>query len=298
MKVILFGGEGFIGRALKKRLTDAGSTVRTVDLADSSDQRGSVADFAVVSGAINSFQPSIAINLAGLVGVPSCAENPEVAFQSNVVGAWNVALACALSGLRLIHVSSTTVYGDTASRKNVVVEEDECVPQSVYGFTKLMGEYAIRSACTSKGLTSIILRPSNVYGRKQKERNAIQLFVEKASKRSPITIHGDGKQTKCFTLVDDVVDALARVTLSDWKLQGGECKLYNVSIGSSWNLLDLVSILERHYGKLQVTFEPPRKGDFSEAVYSIERIKRDYGFTPAYPLEKGIQEVLKDQDST
>ena len=294
MKTILFGGEGFIGLRLKKRLVDAGCAVRTVDLAESSDERGSVADFSTVSGAIKSFVPDLAVNLAGLVGVPACTENPDAAFQSNAVGGWNVAVACALSGLRLVHVSSTTVYGATASRKEIVLEGDECLPQSVYGFTKLMGEYAVKAACTAKSLSAIILRPSNVYGREQKERNAIQIFVEKASENAPITIHGDGKQTKCFTFVDDVVDALAKIALSNRKLQRGEYKTYNVSIGRCWNLLDLVTILEGHYGKLQVTFEPPRKGDFSEAVYSIDEIRRDYGFAPAYDLEKGVKEVLKD----
>jgi nucleoside-diphosphate-sugar epimerase len=298
MKSILFGGEGFIGRGLKKRLADAGCVVKTLDLAESSDIRGSVADFSTVASAIESFEPDLAVNLAGLVGVPACAENPELAFQSNVVGAWNVALACALSRLRLIHISSTAVYGAAASRKNIVVEEDECVPQSVYGFTKLMGEYAVKSACAAKALVSIILRPSNVYGSKQKERNVIQIFVEKASEKSPITIHGDGKQTKCFTFVDDAVEGITRVSLADWKLQDGEYKIYNVSVGRSWSLLDLVTILEKHYGRLQVSFEPSRKGDFSEAVYSIRQIKRDYGFEPTYDLESGVNEVLKDMTSS
>jgi len=294
MNFILFGGEGFIGQRLKRRLETSGHTARTVDLAESADWRGSVADFAIVSEAMKSSKPDIAVNLAGLVGVPACAQNPETAFQTNALGAWNIALACSLSGVRLIHVSSTTVYGATATRKKVVTEDDECVPQSVYGFTKLTGEYAVKSACLGKGLSSIILRPSNVYGSNQRERNAIQLFIDKASKKAPITIHGDGKQTKCFTFVDDVVDAITRVGLAEWNVQNGDYRLYNISTGRSLSILDLVKIMEHHFGKLELTFEQPRKGDFSEATYSIDRIRKDYQFEPMYSLEKGIERVLKE----
>jgi UDP-glucose 4-epimerase len=297
MKLLLFGGEGFIGRTLKRRLALSNCSVYTFDLAGSPNFQGSVTDFSKVSTSIDSFAPDRVVNLAGLVGVPVCAKNPQGAFEANVIGAWNVGLSCSKRGVPLIHVSSTSVYGLTSPNRRAVTEDDPCVPSSMYGFTKYMGENAVKSLSVELGLSSIILRPSNVYGKNQVERNVIQIFLEKAAHRSPIILHGDGRQTKCFTYVDDVADAIRKVALSELRLLPGDCKHYNVSIGKTWSLLDLVAIIEKRFGKLEVTYEPPRKGDFSEAAYSIERIRTDFHFEPSFDLERGIQEILEDRPS-
>jgi UDP-glucose 4-epimerase len=293
MKFLIFGGEGFIGRTLKERLLESQSVAKTFDIAKTADHCGSVNDPSAIRNAIDSVKPDKVVNLAGLVGVPVCSKDTQGAFEANVVGAWNVAYSCSQHQIPLIHISSTSVYGLTAVSKTTVSEDDPCLPQSMYGFTKYMGEYGVRATCAESELSSIILRPSNVYGRNQAEKNVIQIFLESASKRLPITMHGDGRQTKCFTYVADVAEAIAKVALTKWRLQRGDCNYYNVSIGTNWSLLDLVRILEKRFGKLEISFEPSRKGDFSEAAYSIERIKADFQFTPSYDLERGIQEILE-----
>lgn len=293
MKVLLYGGEGFIGQTVKEKLKARDCVVRTFDVVGSADERASVTDFQRVRSAIERFDPDRVANLAGLVGVPACTKDPQKAFQVNVVGAWNVALACSLLNKPLVHVSSTSAYGSTATRRVTVTEDDECIPQSMYGYSKYMGENAVRALCIDSGLSCIMIRPSSVYGKNQREQNVVQVFIDRASRKMPITIHGDGKQTKCFTYVEDVGDALTKVLLSEWKVGKGEWRCYNVSSGRTWNLLDLVRILERHFGKVEFAFESSRKGDFSEAVYSIERIQRDYQFNPRYSLDKAIEEILE-----
>ncbi|MHA1137543.1 MAG: SDR family NAD(P)-dependent oxidoreductase [Candidatus Thorarchaeota archaeon] len=235
----------------------------------------------------------IIFHLAAISSVKESVENPIFVNDVNVNGTVNVLeLARELKVKRFVFSSSAAVYG---SPEEMPVPEDcTFTPLSPYAASKVAGEMYIRSYSSSFGIDSTILRYFNVYGPRQafsEYSGVISIFINQALANKPITIEGDGNQTRSFVHVSDV----ARFTI----LAGEK----NTAIGATINFSGpgLVSIKriaqllkENVQGsKSDIIHSPPRVGDVKDSIGNIERAQKLLGFTPMIPLERGLQETAE-----
>ena len=292
--MIVTGGAGFVGSHLVDRLVaDSWSVLVIDDLSTGStanvDDRVRLErlDIAVddVDGVIRAWRPRLVYHLAAQASVPRSIESPLRDLAVNVAGTNRVATAARLAGARrLVFVSSGgAIYGDT---RRAATETTRAAPTSYYGVHKLAAEGHV-------GLSRIahaIARPSNIYGPRQTsglEGAVVASFVGQAVARQALTIDGDGRQTRDFVHVADVVDALVRI--GDPSLPSGT---WNVAAGRRTSIAALADTVEREVGvDLGRVRRPARPGDVRHSAVSAERL-RAIGWSPTVGLADGIRELI------
>jgi UDP-glucose 4-epimerase len=192
--------------------------------------------------------------------------------------------AKALPGLRFVHASSSSVYGDAA--RLPTPEDATPLPRSPYGVTKLAGEQLCRLYHANHGVDAVALRFFSVYGPRQRPDMAFRRFCEAIAGRAPIVVYGDGRQTRDFTYVGDVVAAVRAAAVADGV--GGE--VYNVGGGARVSLNRTLELLAALAGRpLGVRHEGRQSGDVAHTGADIERARADLGFRPATVLEHGLE---------
>ena len=300
---LVTGGAGFIGSHLVDALVRAGEPVRVLDDLSSGREenlaaslakvelvRGSVADAATVRRAMAGVRR--VFHLAARPSVQKSFEEPELAHEVNAGGTMRVAVEAARAGVeRLIFAGSCAVYGDAGA--GPAVEEQRLDPKSPYAAQKLLGEHYCRLLGAGRGLRAVVLRFFNVYGPRQDPGSpysgVISVFCEKLLRNEPLLIFGDGKQTRDFVCVDDVVQALTRAAAAD--VASGAT--FNVASGRSRSLLDLVAALAAATGaKASPEFAPARVGDIVHSTADIARARRDLGYDPAVRFEEGLARTV------
>ena len=203
-----------------------------------------------------------------------------------MTGTHRVAAAARASGAeRFVFVSSGgAIYGEHRRPAN---ESAASAPASYYGVHKLAAEGHVALS----GVPHVIARPSNIYGPRQSvglEGAVVASFVEQARSGRPLTIHGDGMQTRDFVHVLDVVEALVR--LADPATTGGT---WNVASGQRTSIVDLAEIVERAAGRsLGRVHEPDRPGDIRDSAVSAARL-RATGWRPSVSLVRGITGLVR-----
>lgn len=301
MRSLVTGAAGFIGSHLCEALIDAGDEVIGVDcfLDNYSRDRklGQIealrdADaFALVESEI------IDLDLAGLLdgvdrvfhlaALPGVRPSWGAAFADylhhNVLTTQALLEACKGTGVeRFVFASSSSVYGDTDV---LPMREDGATrPYSPYGVTKLAAEQMVRLYHRNFGLPTVSVRYFTVYGPRQRPDMAIQRFLEAADAGSPISIYGDGTQSRDFTFVADTVEVTRRAA------ETGELgAVYNVGGGSRVTLNELVAAIEAVSGhQLEVRYEAGKPGDVRSTVADSALARSALGFTPETSLEEGI----------
>jgi len=230
-------------------------------------------------------------HLAAISSVKISIEDPLMVHDINVNGTLNILeLARKLDVTRFVFSSSASVYGNP---EEMPVREDFSLkPLSPYASSKIAGEMYVNSYAISYGVESSILRYFNVYGPRQaysEYSGVISIFINQALTDRPITIEGDGEQTRSFVHVTDVSKAT---------ILAGEL---TTAIGSTINMsgIELVSINriaqivknQIKGSKSEITHVPPRIGDVKDSIGNIERAQKLLGFTPEIPLDRGLQET-------
>jgi UDP-glucose 4-epimerase len=249
-RALVTGGAGFIGSHLVDRLLADGHDVTVLDNlstgvrervpAAARFEEGDVADSDVVDRVFVEGAFDLVFHVAGQASIRLSFANPEADLRTNVHGTINVARACIATGVpRLVNASSMTAYGEPAG---IPTREDApCVPVSYYGVTKYAAErYAQITGESSGGALSVTsLRMFNVYGPRQGIDNPYQgvlaIFIGNVLRGEPLTIHGDGRQTRDFVYVADVVDAWMRVVDAD----STAGRVLNVGSGRETSVNDL-----------------------------------------------------------
>jgi UDP-glucose 4-epimerase len=165
-------------------------------------------------------------------------------------------------------------------------------PKSPYGITKLDGEYYLKMYNEIYGLGTVALRYFNVFGPKQDPQSqysaAIPIFVSKAMKNEPITIYGDGEQTRDFIFIKDVVEA--NVLAANNKNVNG---VFNVATGHSISINQIVQlVIKETKSKSKIIYEEERAGDIKHSLASISETKSMLGFEPKYDLEEGLKQTI------
>ena len=297
-RVLVTGGAGFIGSHVAERFARDGWAVRVLDDLSSGDAanlaaawklvRADVADPAAVDAAVAG--TGIVIHLAAFTSVPESFERFEDCYRTNVFGTANVLRACVRHGVRkLVFASSSAVYSDLPAAPK---SEAECpAPTSPYGISKLEGEHLLAAHTELDGLGCVALRFFNVYGPRQPANSAyaaaVPIFIERALRGEPLTIYGDGRQTRDFVFVTDVAEAVLRAA------QGSESGVFNVGTGHAQEILGLADEIARLTGHaLPHRFAASRPGDVRASSADASRARRTLGWSPAHPLAQGLAETL------
>jgi UDP-glucose 4-epimerase len=298
MNVLITGGAGFIGSHLAARL-QGGHAVRVLD--DLSTGRrenlaglrvelieGSITDRAAVSRAVRDVE--VVFHLAAMVSVPESMQRPDACVERNVTGLLNVLTAATEAKVRrLCFSSSAAVYGERPeSPKREDLAPD---PRSPYAITKLDGEYYCRLWSATTPLETVSLRYFNVFGPRQDPKSAyaaaVPIFLRQALASEPLTIFGDGGQTRDFISVHDVVAAnLFAAT------KPGMAGVYNVGYGGEMTVLDLAQRIIRATGSRSVIqHAPTRAGDVRHSRADITRLLAS-GFRPTTSVDAALAELV------
>ena len=309
--VAVTGGAGFIGSHLVDELINSGFKVKVVDnlciFKKSQDffYRNPEAeyykyDIRVLNPLIRALKGvDTVFHLAALARIQPSLKNPELYAQVNSLGTMNVLLAAKKAGVRrVIYSSSSSVYG--LKNKPPVKEDMSADPLNPYASTKLAGEYHCRIFSSAFGLETIVLRYFNVYGPRQPDVGqytpVVAKFLEQLSRGKPMTIVGDGKLTRSFTYVDDVVQANI-LAMKSKKAGQGEI----INIGSGPNFRYEINQLAEMIGGEKIKdllknkkaiYIPPRPAEIHHSSADISKAEKILGWQPKISLEKGL-EIMK-----
>jgi UDP-glucose 4-epimerase len=300
MKTLVTGGAGFIGSNLVQLLLKEGHDVTVLDNLSSGFRInlksfpevrlliGDVRDTSIVEQAANGME--VVFHLAASVGNVRSIEHPIIDAQTNVLGTLNVLELARRNRIRkVVFSSSAGIFGEL---KTLPIKEDHCVePDSPYGATKLCAEKLCLAYAKLYGLETICLRYFNVFGVNQRfdaYGNVIPIFAHKLVFNQPITIFGDGEQTRDFINVKDV----ARANLLAG-LNRGVSAAFNLGSGSRITINALVKQMERASGlSSAVSHGPPRKGDVRHSLADISAVSSALGFKPLVPFDEGLKEYM------
>ena len=295
-KVLVTGGAGFIGSHLAHSLLDRGDRVRVLDNLSTGSKtnlaglevdfiEGDIRDAAVVKEIIKDVD--FIVHLAAFISVAGSMENPLACYATNLNGSLNVLMQASQAGVRrVVLASSAAVYGESESP---VDENHPPNPLSPYAASKLAMEQAAKLFSQSFNLETVCLRFFNAYGPRQSPDSpyaaAIPKFIQVMSDGEPVTIHGDGRQTRDFVYVGDIVNAMLLAADGD-SIDG---RVFNIAGGNSVSINKLVETLQRFFPETpDPVFGPPRQGDllFSEADISLA--ERALGYRPHIDLQEGL----------
>jgi UDP-glucose 4-epimerase len=230
---------------------------------------------------------------AAIANVLRSVKEPMVVHDVNVTMALQAMNFCVANSIRrFIFASSAAVYGVIGDVK--AKEDLLCFPSSPYGATKMCVENYIHAYQKTYGLEGVMLRYFNVYGPRQAMSDysgVITLFANRILRGEPVTIYGDGRQTRDFVNVRDIVQANMLALEQEAAVDG----VFNVASGNSTSILQLLEILRSaaHTGDVEQAFAPVRPGDVRFGNASIERIESVLGYKSRVSMTQGLEEMLR-----
>jgi UDP-glucose 4-epimerase len=273
-KILVTGGCGFIGSSIVEQLVAHGAAVTILDnlstgfisnIAAVRDRvtliEGDITDPATCKLAVHDNE--IIFHLAAFISVPESIANPIACYKTNIDGTMNVLEAARTCGARRIILSSSAaVYG---LHEGVCSENTPCAPTSPYGYAKLIDELLLEQYSKNYGLETVMLRYFNVYGPRQNPNGsyaaAVAKFNHQMINNKPITLFGDGMQTRDFVPVERVANANLIMGMLD--KEKVNTQRFNVGTGNSVTLLELVEMLKKDHPAYReaIIFAPARAGD-------------------------------------
>ncbi|HEU4963727.1 MAG TPA: NAD-dependent epimerase/dehydratase family protein [Bacilli bacterium] len=297
MKAVVTGGAGFIGSHMVDALVDQGAEVHVIDNMSTGRAEHVHAQAQLHVLDIGSPQakklilrvkPDVVFHQAAQVDVVKSIADPVRDATVNIGGSVNIIEAAAQAGVKkLVYASSSAVYGDVQA--DVLTEDESTNPISFYGISKLTPELYLRVFQQLYGLPYTVLRYANVYGPRQTakgEGGVIAIFLDRIRRGKPLTVFGDGGQTRDFVYVTDVVHANLAA------MQGGSGATLQVGTSRRTSVREVVAKLEAIHGApLTVEHEPDRPGDIRDSCLDHRRIRKHLRWTPQYELDAGLRET-------
>ncbi|MCK1997327.1 NAD-dependent epimerase/dehydratase family protein [Psychrobacillus psychrodurans] len=299
MKVIVSGGAGFIGSHLVDALIDRGIEVYIIDnlVSGQKENVNPQAQLYIVdicseeaSKIIMNIRPDAFYHLAAQADVGKSVQYPKYDGDVNIIGTLNMLEACRKANVgKFIFASTSAVYGNL---NNELLSEDEItVPASFYGLSKLTAESYIRLFYELYRQSYTILRYANVYGPRQLpkgEGGVVSVFFDRLRKGGHINVHGDGKQTRDFIYVKDIVTANIAA------LENGDQETIQVSTSQRTSINEILSYLTDIHGiSILREFTAPREGDIKHSCLCNKKATNLLSWKPLYTIEDGLKETYE-----
>jgi UDP-glucose 4-epimerase len=304
-KVLITGAAGFIGSWLARELVHRGSEVIGLDNL-STGQINNLDDvlraMRFVEGDLRETRlvaelcrgVSVVFHQGALASVASSIEDPLLSHQSNVEGTFSLLLAARQEGVRrVVYAASSSAYGDSEiSPKH---EAMPTAPISPYAVQKLAGEHYMQSFGAVYGMETVCLRYFNVFGPFQSADSpysgVLAQFITNILAGEPVVIYGDGKQSRDFTFIENIVQANLLASTAPAKVVNGE--VYNVACGHGHSLLETHQSLCTLMGRpIPVVYRPERRGDIRHSVADIRRAQKDLGYHVSVDFTEGLRRTV------
>lgn len=301
---LVTGGAGFIGSNLVHGLVARRQRVAVLDnfssgflknLADVKSKiriiRGDIRNEKTVRAACRDVD--YILHHAALRAVEGSVDDPRATDAVNVGGTVNVLTAAKDAGVRrVIFASSSSVYGSQRVARNV--ETLPPSPESPYAVSKLAAEHYCRVFSSLYGLETVSLRYFNVFGPHQRRESkyslVIPIFIDQLLRGLPPEVHWNGKQSRDFVYIDDVVQANLKAATSE-NIQPGD--IYNIGSGTTVSVLELLAELQHLLRtSLKPRFAPKRRGDVLKTMADISKARRAFGFRPSIPFAEGLRRSI------
>ena len=296
MKAFVTGGSGFIAFPLVKRLLDDGHSVRVLDLKEPPIRYPKLEflNKSIMDDISEDIRGAdVVFHFAAILGVDNSDKHPLDTMRINLEGSVNVFKSAIKAGVKnMVYSSSSEVYGEP--RELPIKESSTKGPVSTYGVSKLAAEiYA--NAFNQEFNTDIkIVRFFNVYGPRQLENWVVPIFLGKALKNEPITVFGQGNQTRCFTYVDDVIDGIMTLVR-----KGSRGEAYNIGNNQPTTMLELaqtvkeITISRSEIVKLGFGSNTRlREREIEYRIPDISKMKA-LGWQPKIMIKEGIKKILE-----
>jgi UDP-glucose 4-epimerase len=299
MKVLVTGGAGFIGSHLVDRLVQEGHEVVIVDNLSTGKRRNLNRTARFYKLDIQSWRlervfrnerPHIVMHLAAQMDVRKSVEDPIFDAQVNVLGMLNVLQQAIKNGVRKVVFASSggAIYGEQEIYP--VPESHVTRPLSPYGISKLCGEHYLSYYQRVNGLQIVSLRYANVYGPRQDpdgEAGVVAIFIQKLLNNEQAIVNGNGRQTRDFVYVDDVVEA--NLAVMGQETQG----TYNVGTGEETSINDLLRILIAHTNSTCKEVHGPAKiGEQVRSVIDSNKLRQELSWEPRTELSEGLKRTV------
>ncbi len=306
--VLVTGGAGFIGSNIAEALLAQGRRVVILDDLSTGKMenvldikanenmkfvKGSILESGLLRSIIKSEQISLICHQAAVSSVSKSVLDPMKTMETNVTGTTNLFQMAADYGCkRVVFASSSSVYGDTPELPKR--ESMQLSPKSPYAMSKAAKEMLGRVFSDLYGMDIVGLRYFNVYGKRQDPASdyaaVIPKFISMALQNAPIPVEGDGRQTRDFVYIDDVVEANVRALTAE-RING---PVYNVANGERTSILDLATaIIEITGSKSEIMFKPGRPGDIRDSVGDTVQAARYIGYRSRFDIRKGLTKTVE-----
>ncbi|MGC9610774.1 MAG: NAD-dependent epimerase/dehydratase family protein [Minisyncoccia bacterium] len=298
--VLVTGGAGFIGSHVTDELLKLGKKVVVLDdlsggYLDNIPKRavfikGSVTDKKLVNKIFKKYKFSYVYHLAAYAAEGLSHFIRKFNYENNLIGSVNLINASVNYGVKcFVFTSSIAVYG-----KNQLPMREDMVPapEDPYGISKFAVELDLKAAHEMFGLNYIVFRPHNVYGERQniwdKYRNVIGIFLRCALKGKPLTIFGDGKQTRAFTYIKDIAPLIAKSPL----VSKAYNQVFNIGAHQPYSVKELAEHITAIIGsKKNILYLPPRK-EVLHAHSDHRKLKKYFNYEPTYGLTEGLNAMI------
>jgi UDP-glucose 4-epimerase len=309
MRYLVTGGAGFIGSHITEELVRRGHSVTVLDDLSSGKEanlshlagkvdfvEGSICDIEVVASACRG--ADYVLHLAARTSVPRSVLEPIQTNHVNIDGTLNVLVAARDAKVRrVVFAASSSAYGETAELPKR--ESMEPSPISPYGVTKLVGELYAQVCGRVYGLENVSLRFFNVFGPRQDPTSqysgVLSRFITALLAANQPVVFGDGEQSRDFTYVANVVDAVLRAC----EAPDASGKVFNVGTGSRFTLNQTLGLLEKISGRnAKARYDPPRIGDIRDSQADISLAKKILRYEPTVSFEEGLNRTWEWYAST
>jgi UDP-glucose 4-epimerase len=306
-RVLVTGGAGFIGSHVAEAYLREGWEVVVLDDLSRgheanvpkgadfvrADVRSPEARQTVATGRFD-----VVNHHAAQIDVRVSVDRPAFDSHINVVGFVNLLEGAGAGGVKRVIFASSggVVYGDPATIPTP--ETAPKMPVSPYGVSKLAGEYYMRALAALRGFDGIAMRYANVFGPRQdpkSEAGVVSIFVSRLLAKQPLTVYGDGRQTRDYVFVRDVARANVLASVSPALKNGDfDTPAFNIATSVQRSVLDLASSVGNVMGqKPKLEFAPPRAGELIRSALDVGKAKRVLGWSPQYQFEDGLRELVE-----
>jgi UDP-N-acetylglucosamine 4-epimerase len=304
---LVAGGAGFIGSNLCEVLLEKGYKVRCIDNLSTGKQSNvdmflNNTNYTFIKADIRSLDACMkacegvdyVMNQAAWGSVPRSVEIPLLYEEINIRGTLNLMEAARQNGVKkFVYASSSSVYGDEPNLPKKEGEEGNLL--SPYALTKMVNEEYGKLYSKLYGLDTYGLRYFNVFGKRQDPNGAyaavIPKFIKQLTDDEQPIIYGDGKQSRDFTYIENVIEANLKACKASSKHAG---EVFNIAYGGREYLIDIYYSLCKALGKkIEPNFGPERKGDIKHSYADISKAKEMLGYNPNWSFERGIQAAIE-----